>query len=160
MSFHCLNKLFKWPWKFWKFSAFSLEIQKFFSITWAIFFTVGQNNFDNKIQFFFLSLSLNLIQTWYFLVFQIFKVSKCQICINFTLSLIGNRSIRATTGWGNISKSMSSRPYTSVMAQSVGIPILCKNWFITWKGKVCINTCEIIVEVQINLKNDDVEKNR
>ena len=33
LTFHCLNKLFKWSQKFWKFSAFSLEFQKFFSIT-------------------------------------------------------------------------------------------------------------------------------
>ena len=32
-----------------KFSAFSLEFQKFFSITRPIFLTVGQNNFGNKI---------------------------------------------------------------------------------------------------------------
>ena len=30
LTFHCLNKLFKWSQKFCKFSAFSLEFQKFF----------------------------------------------------------------------------------------------------------------------------------
>ena len=49
----CCQKLF-WPFtqKICKFSAFSLEFQKFFSITRTIFFlTVGQNNFGNKIPF-------------------------------------------------------------------------------------------------------------
>ena len=35
--------------KFCKFSALSLEFQKFFSVTRTIFLTVGQNNFGNKI---------------------------------------------------------------------------------------------------------------
>ena len=34
---------------FCKFSAFSLEFQKFFSITRTFFLTVGQKNFGNKI---------------------------------------------------------------------------------------------------------------
>ena len=34
-----------------KFSAFSFEFQKFFSISRGFFFTVGQNNFGNKIPF-------------------------------------------------------------------------------------------------------------
>ena len=38
-------------WNFWKFSAFSLGFQKFFSITRTIFLTAGQNNFGNKIPF-------------------------------------------------------------------------------------------------------------
>ena len=37
LTFHCLNKLFKWSQKFWKFSAFSFEFQIFFSITRTIF---------------------------------------------------------------------------------------------------------------------------
>jgi hypothetical protein len=42
--------LFWWSQKFCKFSAFSLEFQKFFSITRSIFFSpaVGQNNFGKK----------------------------------------------------------------------------------------------------------------
>ena len=51
MTFHCSNKLFKWSQKVCEFSAFSLKFQKFFLITSTIFFTVGQNNFGNKIQF-------------------------------------------------------------------------------------------------------------
>ena len=52
------QKLF-WPFKVWlncssdlkffKFLAFSLKFQKFFSITNFFFLTVGQNNFGNKI---------------------------------------------------------------------------------------------------------------
>ena len=38
LTFHCLNELFKWSQKFCKFSAFSLEFQRFFSIT-RIFFS-------------------------------------------------------------------------------------------------------------------------
>ena len=37
--------------KFCKFSAFSFELQKFFSNTRTFFLTVGQNNFGNKIPF-------------------------------------------------------------------------------------------------------------
>ena len=37
LTFHCLNKMFQWSQKFWKFSAFSLEFQKFFSIARTIF---------------------------------------------------------------------------------------------------------------------------
>ena len=37
LTFHCLNKLVKWTQNFCKVSAFSLEFQKFFSITWTIF---------------------------------------------------------------------------------------------------------------------------
>ena len=37
LTFHCLNKLFYWSQKFCKFSAFSLDFQKFFSITRTIF---------------------------------------------------------------------------------------------------------------------------
>ena len=51
LTFYCLNKLFLWSQKFCKFSAFSLEFQKFFSITKQCFLTVGQNNFGNKIPF-------------------------------------------------------------------------------------------------------------
>ena len=53
LTFHCLNKLFKWSQKICKFSNFNLEFQKFFSTIRTIFFlTVGQNNFGNKISFF------------------------------------------------------------------------------------------------------------
>ena len=38
---------------FWKFSAFSLEFQKFFSITRTIFSPSRSNNFGNKIPFYF-----------------------------------------------------------------------------------------------------------
>ena len=51
-TFHCLNKLFQRSQKVCKFSAFTIEFQKFFSISITFFFlTLGQNNFDNKIQF-------------------------------------------------------------------------------------------------------------
>ena len=36
LTFHCLNKLFLWSQIFWKFSAFSLEFQKIFSIARTI----------------------------------------------------------------------------------------------------------------------------
>ena len=39
LTFHCLNKLFRRSQNFCKFSAFSLEFQKFFSITRTIFFS-------------------------------------------------------------------------------------------------------------------------
>ena len=39
LTFHCLNKLFKWSQKFCKFSACSQELQKFFSITRTLFFS-------------------------------------------------------------------------------------------------------------------------
>ena len=59
----CYQTLF-WPFTVWincskdlkffcKFSAFSLEFQKFFSIE-QFFLTVGQNNFGNKIPFLYL----------------------------------------------------------------------------------------------------------
>ena len=37
LTFHCLNRLFMWSQKVCKFSAFSLEFQKIFSITRTIF---------------------------------------------------------------------------------------------------------------------------
>ena len=37
LTFYCFNKLSKWSQNFWKFSAFSLEFQKFFLITRTIF---------------------------------------------------------------------------------------------------------------------------
>ena len=49
LNFYCLNKLFKWSQKICKFKAEGRESQKFFSITRTIFFTLGQNNFGNKI---------------------------------------------------------------------------------------------------------------
>ena len=53
-TFHCLNKLFYWYQKFCEFSGFSLEFQKFFSITRTIFLTVDQNNFGNKIPYLYI----------------------------------------------------------------------------------------------------------
>ena len=53
--------------KFCKFSAFSLEFQKFFSITRTFFFpAVVQNNFGNKMPFLLLTLNLQ----FYFTFFQ------------------------------------------------------------------------------------------
>ena len=53
LTFHSLNKLFLWSQKVCKFSAFSLEFQKFFSITRTIFshskseqFQISQSNRD------------------------------------------------------------------------------------------------------------------
>jgi hypothetical protein len=47
---HFLKKLFYWSQNFCKFSAFSLEFQKFFPPSLEQFFlTVGQNNFGKKI---------------------------------------------------------------------------------------------------------------
>ena len=67
LTFHYLNKLFKWSQKFCKFSAFSLEFQNF---SWSLeffFLTVGQNNFGNKIPY--LNLSMK-----YFLYFRHFTL--------------------------------------------------------------------------------------
>ena len=49
LTFHCSNKLLWWSQFFFRFSAFSLEFPKIFSITRTFFLTVGQNNFENKI---------------------------------------------------------------------------------------------------------------
>ena len=46
LTFHCLNKLFMRSQNFCKFSAFRISL-----ITRTVFFTVGQNNFGNKIPF-------------------------------------------------------------------------------------------------------------
>ena len=46
----CYQKLFLWSQTFYNFSAFILELQKFFSIT-RTFLTVGQNYFGTKIPF-------------------------------------------------------------------------------------------------------------
>ena len=45
------DRLFQWSQKFCKFSAFSLEFEKIFSVIRIIFLIVGQNNFGNKIPF-------------------------------------------------------------------------------------------------------------
>ena len=51
LTFHSLNKLFKWSQRFYQNLAFSLEFQKFFSIIRTFFLTVGQNNFGSKMPF-------------------------------------------------------------------------------------------------------------
>ena len=54
LNFHFSNKLFWWSQHFFKLSDFSLELQKFFSVTRTIFFLKeGQVNFGNKIPFLF-----------------------------------------------------------------------------------------------------------
>ena len=47
---------------FWKFSAFSLEFQKFSPKVEQFFLTVGQKNSDNKIIFFQLTLTNRIMQ--------------------------------------------------------------------------------------------------
>ena len=61
LTFHCLNKLFQWSQNFCEFPAVSLKFQKFFSITRTFFFTVGQNNFDNRILILYFFLVLKSI---------------------------------------------------------------------------------------------------
>ena len=57
LTFYCLNKLFKWSQKFCKFSAFSLEFQKFFLITREFSFHKRSEQFCKKNIFSFLKKS-------------------------------------------------------------------------------------------------------
>ena len=56
LTFHCLNKLFKWSQTICKFSAFSLEFQNFFSITRIFFSLIRSEQFwqQNTIKSFFI----------------------------------------------------------------------------------------------------------
>ena len=93
LTFHCLNRLFKWSQIFCKFSAFSLEFQKFFS--------VGQNNFGNKILWILGGLRLEMQRNWmidrnnffrqkYFLCWLLLLVSRAFHFLLFTHHLMSS----------------------------------------------------------------------
>ena len=68
-TFHCLNTLFFWSQNVYKFSAFSLEFQTFFSRSLEQFFlTVGQNNFGNKIPFLLKKLYVTQLEKFKFTI--------------------------------------------------------------------------------------------
>ena len=70
---------------FCKFSALSLEFQKFFSIT--IFLTVGQNNFGNKIPFLF----------FYITFYSFFTEGRCLLELTHRSNTEGNQNWIPTT---------------------------------------------------------------
>ena len=86
LTFHCLNKLFLWSQKFCKFSAFSLEFQKFFSITRTIFSHSRSEQFwkqntiyasafsrDFSLIFYYLLRYINLVGITYFMWYNCFS---------------------------------------------------------------------------------------
>ena len=79
LTFHCSNELFQLCdlKNFVSSRSSALNLQKIFSITSTIFFTIGQNNFGNKIPIKFLKSIFHFdrkvkhFQKWYYFVTKI-----------------------------------------------------------------------------------------
>ena len=103
LTFHCLNKLFYWSQKCYKFSAFILVFQKFFSITLTIFshsrseqFWLQKSKATQRCFFLFNKTTNSLVSFFFDRIWKLWtwRVSKVSIIVKYRMkhrSCTGNK---------------------------------------------------------------------